>query len=176
MDHPRSIELLEMVRGEYRRMINDSRCAEFLSRFPLNRFWGNENLAAMSAIINGAQTAEDVIHGAQRTFMFSVNSALPEKEDAVAWLLDEQARREIDLFRLPDDIQESCWSWPENNVGRKGRRLTPDFLRTVNIAFRIRDRISPYVHGPLRVIELGAGLGHLARTLQIGRTSCRERV
>jgi hypothetical protein len=105
MDHPRSIELLEMVRGEYRRMINDSRCAEFLSRFPLNRFWGNENLAAMSAIINGAQTAEDVIHGAQRTFMFSVNSALPEKEDAVAWLLDEQARREIDLFRLPDDIQ-----------------------------------------------------------------------
>ncbi len=121
----------------------------------------------MRAIIDGAQTAEAIVHGAQRTFMFSVNSSAPAKHGAVDWLLREQSRRGIDLFQLPREIEESQWSLPDNNVEQEGRRLTPDFLRTVTMSLRIRDCISSHIGGPANVVELGSGLGHLARTMRL---------
>jgi hypothetical protein len=38
----RSAEIAKEARSKFNRIISDARCAEFVSRFPLNRFWANE--------------------------------------------------------------------------------------------------------------------------------------
>lgn len=182
------------IREYYRRVVSQYEAARYYERYPLNHFWGGKNIQTMRSLISSADTKLDIIHSAQKTFMFSVNVNDTSKEYAVDWLLAEQRRRGIDLFSLHPDIHESLHSHPGNNVLRNERILTSDFLRTVNISLEIDEYVRqpqktpesvgrghgstsglsrPVNHflrkgdGNLRVIELGAGLGHLARSLKL---------
>jgi putative sugar O-methyltransferase len=157
---------IEHARLAYKKILNDPRLYEFMSRFPLNSFWV-DNVSSLQQYIMDSKDAEEIVHRAQQTFFFSVNVIDSEKNDAVDWLLQEQQSRGLNLFSLPEVIQESQWSFPENDVRRSGRRLTPDFLRTVNISSQISTHVKARQGVALTVLELGAGLGHLARTLRL---------
>ncbi|MCK4276200.1 MAG: putative sugar O-methyltransferase [Phycisphaerae bacterium] len=116
--------------------------------------------------MNQSRDAVEAVHGVQRTFMFSVNVVDQAKEKAVDWLLAEQKARGLDLFESPEQLQESEVSLPDNNVLRNGRRLNPNFLRSVTISDTILEHVSP-AGSRLMVFELGAGLGHVAHVLKI---------
>jgi hypothetical protein len=120
----------------------------------------------MCDIIAHADVPIEIVRRAQQTFMFSVNVEAPIKARAVDWLLAEQCSRGVDIFSLPPEIQESEFSYPGNNVDRQGRRLTPDFIRTVNVALQIVRYFKPN-HRGFDILELGGGLGHLARTMKL---------
>ncbi len=145
--------------------------SKYFDSLPLNRFWAGENLKTMRTIISDACSLQDIVHNAQKTFMFSVNSSEQIKERAVDWLLAEQHSRDIDIFTFPQSVQESSHSFPDNNVLRGGRILTPDFLRTVNIGVEIQ-RSLQLGGRKVCIVELGGGLGHLARTLRLMGVSC----
>lgn len=134
-------------------------------RYKLNKFWASENMESMLHALFNSKTATEAIHSVQKTYMFSVNSADAVKEKAIDWLLNNQLARGIDLFALGSDIEESSFSYSENNVIRKSSKLTPDFLRTVNIAMEI-DKHCMLNHLK-SIVELGGGCGHLARTLKL---------
>lgn len=185
------MQLVE-IREYYNQILSKYEVEKYYSKHPLNYLWGNDNTQIMRSIILDAKTKLDVIHGAQKTFMFSVNISDESSQYAVDWLLAEQLQRGIDLFSLPASIQESQHSYQNNNVDRNGRFLTTDFLRTVNICLEInkyvqqREGKSISVEADLdltiarkddeklSVIELGAGLGHLARTLRLFGISGRH--
>lgn len=134
--------------------------------YPLNPWWAEQNMRDMLGILRDSKNAADAIQSVQKTWMFSVNTPHPVKEKAIDWLLREQTSRGLDLFSLPANIQESEFSNRDNCTFRRGRALTPDFIRTVNIVHEIRRHV-PLPQGRLRVFELGAGCGHLARTLRL---------
>lgn len=164
-------ESFKLVRAYYSKIARECEESKYFDSLPLNRFWSGENLEMMRSIISNAAALEDVIHLSQKTFMFSVNSSDPIKERAVDWLLSELCSRKIDLCSLPTEIQESSYSFPGNKVLRENRALTPDFLRTVNISMEIEKHIQR--GGPkLRIVEIGGGLGHLARTMRLMGVSC----
>jgi hypothetical protein len=143
----------------------------YYERLPLNTFWRQQNMPLMCDIIENADGPKELVHRSQQTFMFSVNVAAPIKERAVAWLLAEQRSRGVDIFSLPAEIQESAYSYPGNNVDCQGRRLTPDFIRTVNIGHQIGRYFKPGRWG-FDILELGGGLGHLARTMKLLGHTC----
>jgi len=158
--------VLERARNFYSKLSDRYAADQYYERLPLNTFWRDQNMSLMRDIIEGANTLESLVHAAQQTFMFSVNVASPIEERAVDWLLDEQRARGVDIFSLAPEIQESAWSYPGNNVERQGRRLTPDFIRTLNIGQQIGRYFNP-APGGLDIVELGGGLGHLARTMKM---------
>lgn len=161
----------KLIQAYYSKVATECEESKYFDSLPLNYFWSSENLEMMRSIISNAAALEDIIHLSQKTFMFSVNSSDPIKERAVDWLLSEQCSRKIDLFSLPPEIQESSYSFPGNRVLRENRVLTPDFLRTVNISTEIEKNIQR--GGPkLRIVEIGGGLGHLARTMRLMGVSC----
>lgn len=155
-----------LIKDYYSIIVRAYEGSKHFDSLPLNRFWAGENLTTMRAIISGAASLQDVIHNAQKTFMFSVNSSEPIKERAVDWLLAEQRSRNIDILLFPQYVQESSHSFADNNVLRGGRILTPDFLRTLNIAIEIQRNLQKS-DTKMRIVELGGGLGHLARTLRL---------
>jgi putative sugar O-methyltransferase len=158
--------ILEHARDFYSK-ISKRYCTEcYYERLPLNRFWREQNMPVMRDIIATASSPEALVHRAQQTFMFSVNVASPIKERAVDWLLDQRHSRCAEIFELLPEVQESSFSFPANNVERRGRKLTPDFLRTINIGFQIARYLELPAAG-FDVLELGGGLGHLARTLKL---------
>ncbi|MCD4830505.1 MAG: putative sugar O-methyltransferase [Anaerohalosphaeraceae bacterium] len=134
--------------------------------YELNAFWSRENMQSMTKILNNSKTAREAVHSVQRTWMFSVNVSNPVKKRAVDWLLDEQAKRGIDIFSMSEAIAESPFSEPQNNVVRKNRILTPDFLRAVNVVCELK-KYCQFEKPKLRIIELGAGCGHLARAIRL---------
>lgn len=158
--------ILERARDFYSRISKRYSDESYYERVPLNIFWREQNKPVMCDIIEGAANPEEVVHRAQQTFMFSVNVASAIKERAVDWLLDEQRSRGVDIFSLPPEMQESAFSYAGNNVERHGRRLTPDFIRTVNIGLQMERYFNPD-RGGFNILELGGGLGHLARTMKI---------
>ena len=164
-------ESFNLIRDYYSKIARECEESKYFDSLPLNRFWSGENLDMMRSILSNAVALEDIIHLSQKTFMFSVNSSDPIKERAVDWLLSEQCSRNIDLFSLPTEIQESSYSFPGNKVLRENRALTPDFLRTVNISAEIEKNIQRD-GTKLRIVELGGGLGHLARTMRLMGVSC----
>jgi putative sugar O-methyltransferase len=158
--------ILTRARDFYSKVSRRYSAEKYYERLPLNTFWQQQNMPLMLDIIENADGAKHLVHRAHQTFMFSVNVEAPIKERAVDWLLDELRSRSVDIFLLPPEIQESVYSYPGNNVDRRGRSLTPDFVRTVNIALQIRSYFKPDQRG-FDILELGGGLGHLARTMNL---------
>lgn len=165
-------QILEEAREAYKRISLEYDRANYYATHPLNEFWGSSNLRTMRDLIMGAQTALDVIHGAQKTMMFSVNEDnAPITRRAVGWLMEERRER-LARFQWLEALQESEFSYPANNVvfghAQHGeQRLNPDFLRCVNITAQILN----HVGDRLDVVELGGGLGHLARVLHLAGVS-----
>lgn len=169
-----SREILETARTFYNEIMEQYAASDFYTRLPLNKFWQGEAMAIMRDIIATADLPTAVVQRAQETFMFSVNVQTPIEERAVDWLLAEQLSRDVDLLTMRPEIEELEFSFPGNNVVRGGRSLTPDFIRTVNIALSIAQFFSrpQALHNSkptekLAIVELGGGLGHLARTLRL---------
>lgn len=133
-----------------------------------NRFWGGPgNIAGMMARFRSLTSPESIIHSIQDSFMYSVNLAPDNNaaaiEYAVDWKLQQELHDGFNIFAHDVDIQESIYSNPKYIVERNGKRLTPDFLRVFNIASIIYDYF-PKVN---TIFEIGAGCGHLARSLRL---------
>ena len=138
----------------------------FYDRFPRNTFWGNENRRCSTQILMEAHSLRDMVRRMQATYLFSVNADSEARDLAVEWIVDRYRSCGIDVDQMPPEIQESTVSDPAICSSRAGRPLSVDFLRTLSVACDIR-RYIQRGGKPLRVLELGAGLGHLARTLRI---------
>lgn len=158
--------LNKTINDIYQELISNPSHEDFLRKFPLNIFWEN-NLISLKKFISDHPDRQTIVKQAQQTFFFSVNTSSYQKYLAVNWLLEDQRRRGLDIFSYSNDLQESNWSYEDNNVIINDRRLTPDFLRTVNITRQIIDKLTFSTQSDLTVIELGGGLGHLARTMRI---------
>lgn len=163
--------LLNEALDHYKKVISTYETTGYSKSYTLNVFWSDANMKEMLEILNGASSAIEAIHSVQKTFMFSVNTSDSVKEKAVDWLLAEQKSRGIDIFDMSDAIQGSRFSNPQNNVLRKKRILTPDFLRTVNILHEIKKHCK-IVEAKLHIVELGGGCGHLARTIRLFLPTC----
>lgn len=161
-------EELAVIRAFHGAVLAD--CIEFVKDVPLNEFWGGINIVQMDNIIYGSATMEEVIHRAQQTFMFSVIESREGGAWAVDWMLENL--HAISTY-LSDGIQESEYSHPEAIIERAGNRYTNEFLRCLNIVERIERRVYCEIG---TVVELGAGLGHLARCLVLATNHIRRYV
>lgn len=140
----------------------------------LDVIWSG-NLGDMVRIIKEAKSAEELIDKIDVTFMFSINFP-PEnarnsgmwqiphdnphrREKHIDWLLREQKSRGLNV--LADTVEESKFIHSRNQVYREGKRLSGNFLRTYSIAYQI----FKYLGEPHKILELGAGAGHLCRTI-----------
>ncbi len=136
--------------------------------YPLNFFWGTDNVRQLADIINRPVSALDKIALVHRTFMFSVNtddqSVLQRMVD---WYIDYLHSCDISLDDFDLSIQESPFSNPNNSISRWGRLLSPDFLRTVILCLEIDKHTRVGMHSRPRVLELGAGYGGLSRTFRL---------
>ncbi len=158
-------QLIEQARKYYRTAADICDARNYYNSYKLGAFWAGENNRLMAGLIENSCDAVDAVHGAQRTFMFSVNIVDPVKEKAVDWLLHEQRSRGLDLFSMSLDVQESEFSLPDNNVICDGRRVTPNFLRALTSVTTILNHLVP-PDQKLNVLELGAGLGHVAQVFK----------
>ena len=128
--------------------------------------WGKQNHEVSTKIIQDAADTQDLVHQMQRTPLFGINSGHDVKKAAIEWLVGKYESCGIGIDSLPAEVEESPYSCPDVSILRAGRRLSVDFLRTLAIAHDIRHFLQQS-RPPLRVVELGAGLGHLARTLRL---------
>ncbi len=135
--------------------------------YPLNFFWGGDNMRQLTGIINAASTPQEKIAAIHDTFMFSVNTSDEEvKGLMIDWYLDHLHSRGTPIDQFDFAIQESPVSNPRNAVRHGDRLLAPDFLRTVILATEIKRHCA--LAGPkFNILELGAGYGGLARTLKL---------
>jgi len=160
-------QLLDEARANYRRTREIYDATGYSAAYPLNTFWASDNMRQLLSTIEESASPTEAIHRVDRTWMFSVNIPEPSvKERAVQWLLAEQRERGIDLTSLPEVFQESEFSEPANNVVLHGRRLTPDFIRCLNVAHEI-ETLCAFPGTRNMIVELGAGTGHLARVLRL---------
>jgi len=123
-----------------------------------------KNTRDLVSIIDSDASAVETIRLVHNTYRFSVNPADSIKEKMADWYLGYLMQSGINIFDLDITIQESPISL--NSVRRDGRLLTPDFLRTVAIYFEIQ-KYCNIPKSKFRIAELGAGCGHLARTLKL---------
>jgi putative sugar O-methyltransferase len=135
-------------------------------RYKLSTFWANENQKAIHEAISTSTTAEEAIHAIQRTPLYCINPEDEIKQRATDWLLERQRRVGIHLDQLDPAIQESQFTNPDTFVQRFDRNITPDFLRCISITEEVRN-VCEIPEGGMKVLELGAGVGHLARLLRI---------
>lgn len=163
---------LKEVREFYYKVLPD--CEKFYrEKAPLNEFWGGLNLRAMREIIHTAASMQEVVHRAQATYMFSVNEKDESERWAVEWLLVERVKR-LRSFSAGTELEESSFTLPELVVANaEGKHYTPDFLRCVNIAAEIFHGIDEITGS---VVELGGGLGHLARVLKETRVATQHTI
>jgi hypothetical protein len=135
--------------------------------YPLNFFWGGDNMRQLTDIIRRSNTVEEKIAAIHDTFMFSVNTDDDgTKNRMIDWYIDYFHSIGVKLDDLDLAIQESPLSNPRNAVRRGGRLLAPDFLRTVILALEIQKHCR-FNAQRFNVLELGAGYGGLARTLRL---------
>jgi putative sugar O-methyltransferase len=135
--------------------------------YPLNFFWGGENMRQLMKIINSSTNAREKIALVHQTFMFSVNTENEViKERMVDWYIGFLNLNGIQLDDFSLSIQESPVSNLRNAVRRGDRLLAPDFLRTLILTLEIK-KYCQLNHSCFNVLELGAGYGGLARTLKL---------
>jgi len=141
--------------------------SDYAQKYPLNEFWGNQNMKVLLDIIHNDSGPVSKIRAVQETFLFSVNTSDEEiKNRVIDWYLDYLLSRGVSLNILDPCIQESPYSNPCNSVSREGRLLSPDFLRTVILCLEVQKYCRLPDH-KFDVLELGAGYGGLARSLKL---------
>jgi hypothetical protein len=92
----------------------------------------------------------------------------PEFNDAVATLLEKYLTQHfhVEIDSLPDDLVELDIVPAATIVNRDNRKLSPDLLRYVAYAMRLRKALPPYGERKLNILEVGSGYGGFARTLR----------
>ena len=163
--------LLQETLNSYTKVISIYKNTGYNKNYKLNTFWSDVNMKDMLKVLNDSHSAIEAVHAVQATWMFSVNTADSIKEKAIDWLLANQQKRGLNIFDMSSSIQESPISNPGNNVLRRGKIFTPDFLRTVNVLHEIKTYCK-IEKSRLHVVELGAGCGHLARTIRLFIPDC----
>jgi hypothetical protein len=88
------------------------------------------------------------------------------RERAIDWLLNDQKEKDMCVLDT-EGLEESKYICDHNKVYRDGVLLSVDFLRTISISQQIYKHVIPKT-----VIEIGAGAGHLARTICL-QTPCK---
>ena len=165
---------IDELRSLHDTLARNQRIAAFYDKFPRTFLWGERNRETIDQMIRGAADTQELIFQMQKTHLFGVstdNDFRPDlRKAAIEWLVAKYESCGIDVESLPAEVEESPYSCPEISVLRNGRRLSVDFLRTVAVAHDIR-RYLQQSRPPLHVVELGSGLGHLARTLRISGVS-----
>jgi hypothetical protein len=165
--------LIEKVTTFYRKVISYHDSVRYDPRMDV--IWSN-NMTDMVGILMKSKSAEELIDYVDQTFMYAINFP-PEngentgvwkrngdhpriREKQINWLLNKLT---FDLFAEPEDIQESQFIHNRNKTIRKGRTLSGNFLRT----YSITKQIIKYIGKVGRVLEIGGGCGHLARTISL---------
>jgi len=161
---------MQELRYVYAKLAADEALQAFYEHFPRNQWWARENKECSTELIARARTAEELVREMQRTHLFSINSEAENRILAVNWLIAKYREEGLDVLAMPPEVQESPISYEPNCVMCGERRLSVDFFRSVSAAWRIRTLIQKE-RPPMRVVELGAGLGHLARALRIMNVS-----
>jgi len=154
------------LRSLYDTLARNNEITGFYDKLPRTLLWGEQNHDVSTTIIREAADTLDLIGRMQRTALFGVNSDNEFRKAAIEWLVTKYESCGIELESLPAEVEESEYSCPDISTHRAGRRLSVDFLRTLAVAHDIR-RYIQQSRPPLRVMELGSGLGHLARTLRL---------
>jgi hypothetical protein len=157
---------IDELRSLHDTLARNTQAAAFYDRLPRSFMWGKQAHEVSTGIIGHAVDTRDLIHQMQRTALFGVNSDSDIKKAAIEWLVRKYESCGIDVDSLPREVEESPYSCPDICIDWGGRRLSIDFLRTVAIAHDIR-RLIQRGGSPLPIVELGAGMGHLARTLRL---------
>ena len=183
------MNLIEQTRDLYNKTIAYQKEVNFPS--PAGNIWNN-NIRDIHKIMNSA-TAEEALSLIDRTFMYSINFP-PENADpgagiwrqrpdnpairemAIDWMLSMTAATGV----LPavQGIQESSYICEVNKVYRNDRLLTINFLRYLAVADKCIQLLDDNSWHDLRmkninpssnwkIMELGGGCGHLARTMQL---------
>jgi putative sugar O-methyltransferase len=141
--------------------------SDYYARYPLTRLWGAENMKVLLDVIERQTDPADKIRAIHETFLFSVNTADDDlKRRMVDWYCDHFQARGLPIESFGPSIEESSYSNPANTVIRAGRRLAPDFLRTLILTLEI-ERHCRLPAARFSVLELGAGYGGLARTFAL---------
>jgi putative sugar O-methyltransferase len=154
------------LRELYADLAADKDIQDFYNRYPRNTWWARENRDCSAELIQRFGTTEELVHEMQRTYLFSINSEHENRRLAVDWMIAKYREQGLDIGTLPKEVEESPVSYDGNSVDHAGRRLSVDFFRTLAATWKIQQLIQKK-NEPLRVVELGAGLGHLARILRI---------
>jgi putative sugar O-methyltransferase len=157
---------IDALRSLYEALVRNEEINGFYDRFPRNFFWDKGNRECSTTIIREAADTLDLIHRMQGTDLFGVNTNTEIKTAAVEWLIRKYESDGIDIDLLPSTVQESLHSRPDISIDHKGRLLSIDFLRTVSVCADIQKYLQKS-RPPLSVLELGGGLGHLARTMRL---------
>ena len=149
---------------------------DFYLRHPLNFFWdADKNLEIMQNIIQNATSLVEIVHGADRTFMFSVNESTESNLYCVEFLLgiirnkNGEGNVGLNIFESEYSLHDTSISVSQIDKngfpgGDADKRLSPDFLRCFYIANQIKFQIAGRVELN-SFLEIGAGTGHLARIL-----------
>lgn len=143
----------EEARNFYHEVIKSS--TGFIDPSPRGTMWSNIN--DLKSIIETSQSDGETIKRIQDTYRYSINPTDPRiVRKMVDWY--------VELLGGLRDVEES--NMVINSVIKDGLTLSPDFLRTVCIAKLIRNKCE-FKTSPIKIMELGGGSGHLARTLKL---------
>lgn len=139
---------------------------EWQKMLPAGDIW-QSNYILIDKILRLSKDAPEAVRLISDTVLYQINTHEPERLNvAVDWYIGELGSRGIDIKDLSHAVSDHNL-WPEKLlVKRGGKRYTPDFFRIFNFAAQITKyypNISPYP----TILELGGGLGHLARLMKI---------
>jgi len=157
---------IDELRSLHDTIVRNEHIGAFYDKLPRNLWWDKGNRECSTTIIREAVDTQELIHRMQSTDLFSINTNTDIKKAAIEWLVRKYESCGIGIDSLPSAVQESPHSRPDISINRNGRLLSIDFLRTLSVSSDIQRYIQKS-NPPLTVIELGAGLGHLARTMRL---------
>lgn len=166
--------LLENVKKNYQAVKSIYATLGYNESYKLNTFWADQNMKDMLRIIECSHNAIEAINSIGETWLFSLNTQDSIKEKNIDWHLRYLEQTSNSLFSTPFFIQESEFTNKATSSERQGRKLTPYFLRTLNSALEIRKYCidQNLRKSRFRIVELGAGIGCLARILKLFTPQC----
>jgi glycosyl transferase family 2 len=129
--------------------------------YPLNQFWGNANQIMIAQALDESQSAEEAVARILESDLYVHHVDAPLVDKSIDWHLRKYKDLGCDVDQLSPGVQES-FLFPAREVRqRAGRRLSPDFFRHCYVAHRAATIMSGKSRP--RILELGAGIGNVAR-------------
>lgn len=159
------MDLLQFTKNYYYTLRQSPAYAAREAKLPVATMW-QEQFAAMNSILEVAEDAKMAVRLIADTVLYQINTHQEERREAtVDWHIENLRKQGVDVFALPDFAQDTDMWEPVLQTMRGGRRFCPDFFRVLSFALQIQ-RLYPEMPEKARILELGAGLGHLPRLLK----------